>query len=110
MLSAKVKIKTGILISFLILVLCACQEHSGNISPNFSKAYVEMRAITEIYGTRPEANLLNKSILEKYGFTIESFSEEFEKLQKNYSMWNAFQTEVLSYVDTLQKTKSKEPR
>ena len=79
MLSAKVKIKTGILISFLILVLCACQEHSGNISPNFSKAYVEMRAITEIYGTRPEANLLNKSILEKYGFTIESCAEGFER-------------------------------
>ena len=34
----------------------------------------------------------------------------FEKLQKNYSMWNAFQVEVLSYVDTLQKTKSKEPK
>lgn len=64
-------------------------------------AYIEMRVISEIYGTRPEASLLNRSVLEKYGFTKETFTETVEALRKDYSKWHDFQKSVVAHIDSM---------
>ena len=50
----------------------ACRQDTPP-SAEFRSAYIEMRVVSEIYGIRPEAGLLHKAILEKYGFTATSF-------------------------------------
>ena len=60
-----------------------------------------MRTFTEVYKTKPEAAYYRKKILEKYGFSKETFSAEAHKLMGNYTLWVSFEKDLMASLDTL---------
>lgn len=93
--------KTAELLSALCLCLVACNREPEPVPESFRDAYIEMRVVSELYGTKPEGGILRREILQKYGYTAETFKAEFERLQGDYRLWAGFQKSLLTELDSL---------
>ena len=91
---------------FFSLFFFACDEQKKMPSAEFVEAYIELRTATEQYGARPEAGLVRRGILQKHGFTRDSFNAEADRIRANYELWNAFEDSVIARIDTLVQEKS----
>ena len=107
-LSVIIKALKVFILAGLFFAMFACRQDTPP-SAEFRSAYIEMRVGSEIYGIRPEAGLLHKAILEKYGFTATSFSEEVNRLRSDYRLWETFQSGVVSELDSLIEKKKRKP-
>lgn len=85
----------------LCLCLAACSKEPEPVPASFRSAYIELRVASELYGTKPEGGLWRRDILEKYGYTAESFKAEVERLQGDYRLWAEFQKSLLADLDSL---------
>lgn len=87
---------------FLVLFfLTSCNANKKPPTANFIDAYIELRVATEQFGSRPEAGLVRRDILKKYGFTRESFDKEATRLRNNYELWQSFEDSLQIRLDTL---------
>lgn len=65
-------------------------------------AYVEVRMVEQTYGGEsPAARLARKTVLEKYGYTRESFAAACDKVLDDETMWVPFQQAVVDRIDSL---------
>lgn len=92
---------TADLLFALCLCLVACEREPEPIPASFRSAYIELRVVSELYGTKPEGGLWRRDILEKYGYTAASFKAEFERLQSDYRLWSEFHKSLLADLDSL---------
>lgn len=84
------------------VALVACKGASGYVDERFVDAFVEMRVIDQMYGAEaPMARLGRRAVLEKYGYTRESFLEASAKLQEDDTRWVPFQARVVDRVDSI---------
>lgn len=93
---------------FFSLFFFACDEQKKMPSAEFIGAYVELRLATEQYGTRPEAGLVRRDILQKYGLTREGFNAEADRIRSNFEIWNAFEDSVIAYMERFDPSASLE--
>lgn len=84
-------------------------SRSENFSEKFLNAYIEMRIVSDMYNSRPEAGIWRKAILKKYGYSEKSFRKEADDLRSDYEIWLQFQAEVLKKLDLLIENKIKNP-
>jgi len=93
------------LLSLALLALCACKEkNSANNYDAFAHVYAELRIATQEYGETSNGRVIRFQILEKYGFSADSFEIKTEELKKEPEKWLVFQKTVIDILDTIAKS------
>jgi len=93
------------LIPFALLALCACKKNNdASAYDALALAYAELRVATQEYGETKNGKAIRFQILEKYGFTANSFEEKTEELKKEPDKWLIFQKTVIDILDTIAKS------
>jgi len=72
----------------IFLVLFACKKNNDDA---FILAYAELRIMED-----PE-------ILQKHGFSVESFENKLEEIKKEPERWLGFQTKLIKVLDSIAK-------
>ena len=84
------------------IALVACKGETSSVDERFVDAFVEMRIVDQMYGAEaPMARLARRTVLEKYGYTRESFLEASAKIQEDDTRWVPFQARVVDRVDSI---------
>ena len=86
----------------LFAVLAACTDSAPKPDERLVSAFVEIRMVEQNYGANsPNTRLARKGILEKYGYTRESFAAACDKVLNDENLWLPFQTAVTDRIDSL---------
>jgi len=93
-----------LLIPLAFLALCACEKNSASAYDSLAHAYVELRIATQEYGETDDGKAVRFQILERYGFSAESFEKKTEELKKEPEKWMNFQKNVVAILDTITKS------
>ena len=84
------------------LVLVSCTDAEPTVDERFVDAFVDMRVVEQIYGAEsPMARVGRRSVLQKYGYTRESFLEMSQKIQDDAHYWMPFQKRVVNRVESI---------
>jgi hypothetical protein len=84
------------------IMLCACDQGSPSIDSRLVSTYVDIRVMEQSLGTEtPEARLARKSIVEKHGYTLESYKKAIDNILEDDSRWVPFQQAVVRNIDSL---------
>ncbi|GBU25773.1 hypothetical protein R83H12_02431 [Fibrobacteria bacterium R8-3-H12] len=89
------------IIATILLALCACKEDSSYDA--LALAYAELRVATQEYGETEDGKAIRFQILEKHGFSTDSFEKKTEELKKEPEKWIIFQKTVIAILDTIAK-------
>jgi len=90
----------ALLAAFVVLV--SCSDAEPTVDERFVDAFVDMRVVELVYGAEsPMARLARRSVLEKYGYTRESFLEMSQKIQDDAHYWMPFQKRVVNRIDSI---------
>jgi len=95
-----------LLLAFCVFSMAACKK-TGQPSDTFIDAYIELRVASELYGSTPNAGLMRRDVLKKYGYTVESFNEEADRLRADFNLWETYEKRVLERLDTLAQIQSR---
>lgn len=83
-------------------LLAGCSDKAPTPDERLVAAYVEIRLVEQNYGENsPNVRLARRGILEKYGYTRESFAEACDKVLNDETLWVPFQTAVTDRIDSL---------
>ena len=92
------------LIFLAFLALCACEKNSSaSVDDNLVLAYAELRVAMQEYGEAEDGKAIRFQILEKYGFTADSFEKKTEELKKEPDKWIIFQKKLITILDSIAK-------
>jgi len=92
------------LLALALLALCACKEKS--IESNYdvlALAYAELRMTMLEYGETEDGKAIRFQILEKHGFSTDSFEKKTEELKAEPEKWMKFQKTVVAILDSISK-------
>ncbi|MDR2593767.1 MAG: hypothetical protein LBC87_03250 [Fibromonadaceae bacterium] len=95
------------LLPLAFLALCACKE-KNNVSNYDALAlvYAELRLATQEYGETENGRAIRFQILEKHGFSADSFEIKTEELKEKPEKWLIFQKTVIDILDSIAKPDS----
>ena len=97
-------------LSLGLLSLTSCEEKSPTVDEKLVEAFVDIRAMEQVLGTdAPEARVARKDIVEKYGFTLESFKASIDNVLADKNLWLPFQKAVVARIDTLLHVPAPQP-
>jgi len=92
------------LLPLAFLALCACEKNnSAGPYDALAFVYAELRIATLEYGETENGKAIRFQILEKHGFSADSFEIKTEELKKEPDKWVQFQRTVIAILDTLAK-------
>ncbi|MCL1957341.1 MAG: hypothetical protein FWF63_08460 [Fibromonadales bacterium] len=92
------------LLILTLLALCACEKKSSvNDYDALALVYAELRVATQEYGETDNGKAIRFQILEKHGFSADSFEIKTEELKKEPEKWLIFQKTVIDILDTIIK-------
>lgn len=98
-------VRIGVLaLSFALCLfsLASCEKKEPTVDENLVEAFVDIRAMEQVLGVdAPEARIARKDIIEKHGFTLESFKVSIDKVLEDKDLWLPFQKAVVARIDTL---------
>jgi hypothetical protein len=92
------------LISLAFLALCACEKNNADTYDALALAYAELRIATQEYGETQNGKAIRFQILEKHGFSEDSFEKKTEELKKEPDKWIKFQRTLIIILDTIAKS------
>jgi len=93
------------LVILALLALCACKKKDdASAYDSLALAYAELRVAMYEFGETENGRVIRFQILEKYGFSTESFEEKTEELKKEPDKWMNFQKKVIAILDTTGKS------
>jgi len=102
MIDRMIRCATVLALLTTALVLVSCTDAEPSVDERFVDAFVDMRVVEQIYGAEsPMARLGRRSVLQKYGYTRESFLEMSQKIQDDVHYWMPFQKRVVDRVDSI---------
>ena len=85
-----------------VLLLAGCSDKAPVPDERLVSAFVEIRIVEQNYGENsPNVRLARKGILEKYGYTRESFAAACDNVLNDEVLWVPFQTAVTDRIDSL---------
>lgn len=97
-------------LSLGLLSLTSCEKQNPTVDEKLVDAFVDIRAMEQTLGTdTPEARIARKEIVEKYGFTVESFKASVDNVLADKDLWLPFQKAVVARIDTLLHIPAPEP-
>lgn len=92
----------ALLFLFLCLALISCKQGEISVDENLVETFVEIRIMEQTLGTdSPEARIARRDILQKQGFTLETFKTSVDKILADKNLWVPFQKAVVARIDTL---------
>ncbi|MDR2583239.1 MAG: hypothetical protein LBC75_07150 [Fibromonadaceae bacterium] len=92
------------LLIFALLALCACEKKgSANKYDALALVYAELRVAMQEYGETTNGRAVRFQILEKHGFSADSFEIKTEELRKEPEKWLVFQNTVINILDAIAK-------
>lgn len=92
----------AVLLCVLGSMLCACDQGAPSIDSRLVTTYVDIRVMEQSLGTEtPEARLARKSIVEKHGYTLESYKKAVDEILEDDSRWVPFEQAVVRHIDSL---------
>ena len=84
------------------LLLAGCGNDAPKVDENLVSAFVEIRMAEQTYGAdSPAGRLARKGVLERHGYTRESFEAACDKVLDDDALWVPFQTAVVDRIDSL---------
>lgn len=84
------------------LLLAACGKETPTVDENLVSAFVEIRMVEQNYGAEsPAGRLAHKGVLERHGYTRESFAAACDKVLDDDALWIPFQQAVVDRIDSL---------
>lgn len=87
---------------FVALLVAGCSDNSPKVDENLVSTYVEVRMVEQTFGAEsPAARLARKGVLERHGYTSESFAKACDKVLDDDAMWIPFQQAVVDRIDSL---------
>ena len=87
---------------FAAVLLVACFNDEPTVDERFVDAFVDMRAMEMMYGAQsPTTRVARREILQKYGYTQETFLAMSEKIQADEHYWLPFQKKVVNRLDSV---------
>ena len=95
------------LVRFAFIVLAAllvagCGNDAPTVDVNLVSAFVEIRMVEQTYGVEsPAGRLARKGVLDRHGYTRESFAAACDKVLDDATLWVPFQTAVADRIDSL---------
>lgn len=90
--------------------LTSCEKKAPTVDEKLVATFVDIRAMEQTLGTdTPEARIARKEIVEKHGFTVESFKASVDKVLADKDLWVPFQKAVVARIDTLLHVQQPEP-
>jgi len=97
---------------FCIFLLSAfasgCIREQHTVPDKFHRAYADMRIVTAQFGqTDPQARLKRNEILQRYGITRKQFEDWSLVVRNNPELWQSFQQDVNTYLDSLNNADQK---
>ena len=85
-----------------VALLAGCSDEAPSVDEKLVKAFVEIRIAEQTYGKdSPNVRLARKGVLEKYGYTRESFAAACDKVFEKPESWVPFQQAVVDRIDSL---------
>ena len=92
----------ALLLCALGLVLSACDDGAPSVDSKLVYAYVDSRVMEQSLGTEtPEARLARKDIIEKHGYTLESYKAAIDGVLEDDVLWVPFEQAVVRHIDSL---------
>lgn len=92
----------ALLLCALGLVLSACDNGPPSVDSRLVSTYVDIRVMEQALGIdTPESRLARKEIIEKYGYTLESYKAAIDRILEDDSRWIPFQQAVVRNIDSL---------
>ena len=96
---------------FVPLILCVlllgCKDGSVDVDDKLVSAFVEIRVIEQTLGAEsPTARLERKAVLERYGFSRESFLDKVDRILADEKAWVPFQKAVVARLDSVLEIKT----
>ncbi|MCL1957939.1 MAG: hypothetical protein FWF63_11510 [Fibromonadales bacterium] len=90
------------LLPLAFFALCACEEKSNTSNYDaLAHIYAELRIATQEYGETENGRAIRFQILEKYGFSADSFEIKTKELKKEPEKWLIFQKNVIDILDSI---------
>jgi len=90
-----------------LLLLFACKEKNSESNYDaLALVYAELRIATQEYGETENGKAIRFQILEKHGFSADSFEIKTEELRKESEKWLVFQKTVIDILDSITKPDS----
>lgn len=84
------------------LLVVACSGDSPDVDERLVSTYVEVRMVEQTFGAEsPAARLARKGVLERHGYTAESFAKACDKVLDDDALWIPFQQAVVDRIDSL---------
>ena len=84
------------------LVLSACDNGVPSIDSRLVSTYVDIRVMEQSLGTdSPDARLARKGIIEKHGYTMESYKAAIDAILEDDARWVPFEQAVVRHIDSL---------
>lgn len=82
--------------------LTSCEKKNPTVDEKLVDAFVDIRTMEQTLGTdAAEARIARREILEKYGFTLETFKASVDNVLADKDLWVPFQKAVVARIDTL---------
>jgi len=83
-------------------IFCACDQGAPSVDSRLVSTYVDIKVMENSLGTdSPEARLARKGIVEKHGYTLESYAKAVDGILEDDSRWVPFQQAVVRHIDSL---------
>ena len=87
---------------FAALLVTGCSGDSPKVDERLVSTYVEVRMVEQTFGAEsPAARLARKGVLERHGYTAESFAKACDKVLDDDALWIPFQQAVVDRIDSL---------
>ncbi len=84
------------------LLLSACSKDTPTVDERLVSTFVEIRMVEQNYGAEsPAGRLARKGVLERHGYTRETFAAACDKVLEDDAMWIPFQQAVVDRIDSL---------
>ena len=84
------------------LLLAACSKDTPTVDERLVSTFVEIRMVEQNYGAEsPAGRLARKGVLERHGYTRETFAAACDKVLEDDAMWIPFQQAVVDRIDSL---------
>jgi hypothetical protein len=84
------------------LLLAGCSGDAPDVDERLVSTFVEIRMVEQTYGPdSPAGRLARKGVLERHGYTRETFAAACDKVLEDDAQWIPFQKAVVERIDSL---------
>jgi hypothetical protein len=89
-----------IFLFLMLFCLFACKKQ-GESYDEFALVYAELRIAEREFGKTEDGEAARFQVLQRYGYSVETFEEKMEKIRKDHEKWLKFQETLIRILDSI---------